>query len=352
VAEEKTEQPTAKKLKDARKKGQVSKSNDLTGALLLLAALGVLSMGGAAYVSELEKLMVDSFRASSLTGLLRQDEIVHRFGYAWARMFLLLAPLLGVLFAVSGSIGFLQVQGLFAPQAIKPKFDKLNPLKGFQNIFFKARTYLELVKNLAKFAIVTALAYFVIRHSLRDIVLSARADPPILAQLATTLMFSLLFKVGGVFLFLGALDFMLQKKLYIKGLKMSKYEVQKEFKEEEGDPHVKHMRKHLHHQLLAQGMIESVPKADVVVVNPTHIAIALQYDERSMNAPTVTAKGQELVADKIKELAKKHHIPIVRNVSLAHGLYELEVGREISEELYETVAEVLNWVYQLRQAEE
>jgi flagellar biosynthesis protein FlhB len=155
-----------------------------------------------------------------------------------------------------------------------------------------------------------------------------------------------------VFLILGAADYLLQQKLHMKQLMMSKYEVQKEFKEEEGDPHVKHMRRELHHELLAQSMVENVPKAHAVVVNPTHLAVAIRYEEQAMNAPTVTAKGQFSMAERIKELARKHRVPIVRNVPLAQSLYAVEIGQEIPEGLYEAVAEVLNWVYQLARAEE
>jgi flagellar biosynthetic protein FlhB len=160
-------------------------------------------------------------------------------------------------------------------------------------------------------------------------------------------MFTLLFRIGAVFLVVGAADFMLQKKLYMKQMKMSKYDVQKEYKDEEGDPNIKHMRHQLHEELLANAMVEKVPKADAVVVNPTHLAIAIEYDEGSMNAPLVTAKGQRTIAERIIAIAREHRVPIVRNVPLAHSLFAVEIGGEIPEDLYEAVAEVLNWVYQL-----
>jgi flagellar biosynthetic protein FlhB len=352
MAEEKTEKPTQKRLKDARKKGQVCRSTDLTQAFLFLTGTGVLAVGGTAYVSELKQLMADLFQPQLLTGQLANDELLRRTGYAWGRCLILLAPLLASLFVVSAGVSFLQVRALFAPEVLKPKLDKLNPLKGLQNIFFKAKTYLELIKNLVKFSVVLALVYGVVHDALREIVLTARADLNVTASVAATLMFRLLFRVGMVFLILGAADYLLQQKLHMKQLMMSKYEVQKEFKEEEGDPHVKHMRRELHHELLAQSMVENVPKAHAVVVNPTHLAVAIRYEEQAMNAPTVTAKGQFSMAERIKELARKHRVPIVRNVPLAQSLYAVEIGQEIPEGLYEAVAEVLNWVYQLARAEE
>lgn len=352
MSEQKTEKPTPKKLRDARKKGQVSKSRDITQALLFLTSMGVLAIGGPAFVSSAKELFIDSFRPSLLTGELRADELISRLGYAGGRLLIFLAPFLVAVTVVAAASEFLQVQPLFAPEAIQFKFDKLNFIKGLQNIFGKPKTYLELVKNLFKFALASALLYFVVRGSLRDIILSARATPEATGKLAASLMFTLLFRMGVLFLLLGAADFFLQKKLFLRELMMSKYEVKKEYKEEEGDPHIRHQRRHLHQEILAQSMVQNVPRADVVIVNPTHLAIAIQYDEQSMNAPQVTAKGQEAMAKSIRELAEKSGVPVTRNVALAHSLFPVELGAEIPEELYEAVAEVLSWVYQLAQAEE
>jgi flagellar biosynthesis protein FlhB len=247
---------------------------------------------------------------------------------------------------------FIQVKALFAPEVIKPKFDKLNPLNGFKGIFFSAKTYIELVKNLIKFAVVFAILYSAIKGSLRDIVPTAGLRLDQTAALTGNLMSSMLYKVGVVFLVLAGADYMIQKKLYMKGLMMSRYDVIKEYKEEEGDPHMKHARKQLHEELLAHGMMQAVPQATAVVVNPTHIAVAVRYDENAMNAPAVTAKGRFTMADRIREVAREHHIPIVRNVPLAHSLFNVELGDEIPEDLYEAVAEILNWIYQIAEYEE
>ena len=346
---EKTEQPTPKKLQDARKKGQVSKSNDLTQAFLFLTAAGVLSLGGGAYVAELQQLMKDFFRPEVLSGELAENELVRRMGQSFGRLLLLSAPLMICIVMVATAINFLQVKALFAPEVIKPKFEKLNPLKGFQNIFFKPRTYLELVKNLLKFGIVGFLVYKILGNSVHDVMLTARVPLNEAAIVASRLMFQFLFAVGGVSLLIGAADFLLQRRLHMKEMMMSRDEVIREYKEAEGDPHVKHSRRQLHEELLSQSMIQNVPKASVIVVNPTHLAVALQYEEKTMESPRVTAKGQNTVAAKIVELAKKHQVPIMQNIGLARGLYEIEIGRDIPEDLYEAVAEVLNWVYQLSQ---
>jgi flagellar biosynthesis protein FlhB len=351
VPEQKTEKPTPKKIRDARKKGQVSKSKDITQVLLFLALTGVLTVEGPALVTRAKEFFVDSFRADLLTGELRPDELMHRLGLAGQRVLLFSAPFLAAVAVVALAIEFLQVQALFAPEAVQLKFEKLNFIKGLENVFFKPKTYLELGKNLVKFAVVSGLLYFVIRGSLRDIILSARANPQVSGELAASLMLKLLTRVALLFLLIGAADFFLQKKLYLKELMMSKQEVKKEYKEEEGDPHIRRERRHLHQQILAQSMILNVPRADVVVVNPTHLAIAIQYDESSMNAPQVTAKGQEKMARSIRELAEKSGVPVTHNVPLAHGLFQVELGSEVPEALYEAVAEVLSWVYQLAHAE-
>lgn len=348
---DKSEKPTAKRLRDARKKGQVAKSNDLTQAFLFLTAAGVLYAGGGAYVSKLRMLMQEFFRPDMLTGALNQEQLLHRFGYAFAELLLLSAPLLGALFIVSAAANYMQVKTIFAPEIIKPKFDKLNIIKGFQNKFFKARTYLELLKSLVKFAVITFLVYKCVRGGLRDVILTARVSLLDAGRLAAQLMYHLLFQAGWAFVVIGAADYMLQQKQYMKGLMMSKDEVHREYKQDEGDPHIKHQRKHIHQEMLNEAAVHRVPKSTVVVVNPTHLAIALLYDEQTMAAPRIVAKGQNNAAQRIIALAKKHGRPIVRNVPLAHSLFALEIESDIPEELYEAVAEVLNWVYQLAAGE-
>jgi flagellar biosynthesis protein FlhB len=348
MADDKTEQPTPKRLKDARKKGQVAKSSDLTQAGMFLTAAGVLSLAGAYMVNSLKAFLSQSLTSAGSSGTLQPNLVFGRFAQAWSQLLIVVAPLLGALVVVAIAMNFLQLGGfLFSPQVLSPKFTKLNPVTGFQNIFFKSRTYLELIKNLIKFAVIFYIAYSAFMDVLRDVVLSARVGIPQAAQLASQLLFGLLFKVGGVFVILGAADFFIQKKMHMKNLRMSKEEVKKEYKEDEGDPHIKHQRKHLHQQLLAENMVKNVPKANVVVVNPTHLAIAIRYNEATMAAPQVTAKGERLIAQTIISIARRNRIPIVRNVPLAHSLIEVEEGNEIPEELYEPVAEILNWVYEL-----
>ena len=345
---EKTEQPTHKKIKDSRKKGQVFKSQDLTQAATFFAAAGILAAGGGMVAQQLRQLMAEFLRPELMRSSGEADVLLGYIGVAFGRLLLITAPIMLALAMLAAMSVFLQVQPLFSAEIVQPKFEKLNPVTGFQNIFFKPKTYIELLKNLLKFAIVLALAYFFLQSSLRQVMPSGRLDIPALSGLAGELISGFLLRAGVVFLLIGGADFLLQKKLYLKNLMMSKEDIKQEHKQEEGDPHVKQMRKHLAQQMVLGGAMVKVPKADVVVVNPTHIAIALKYDETEMNAPQVVAKGREELAAKIRGLAEEHRVPIVQNVPLARSLYAVDLDSEIPEDLYPAVAEILNWVAQLR----
>lgn len=351
MAGDKSEQPTPKRMNEARKKGQVFKSRDFIQSLLFITAAAVLAAGGPTYFTELSDLMKQFFQPDMMRGDMPMNAMLSRMGFAWSKFLVLSAPLLGALVVAAVAANFVQVKALFAAEIIKPKFEKLNPLAGFKNIFFSSRTYIELVKNLIKFGVIFWVLYSSIKGSMRDIIPIASMRLDQTASLAGSLISGLLYKVGLVFLILGGADYMIQKKLHMKNMMMSKEEVKQEYKEQEGDPHVKHMRKHLFEQLMHESVAHNVPKATAVIANPTHLAIALRYDEAAMQAPTVTAKGQDSMALRIIDIAKEHKVPVVRNIGLAHTLFDLEIGHEIPEDMYEAVAEILNFVYQLAATE-
>ena len=351
MAGDKSEQPTPKRMNEARKKGQVFKSRDFIQSLLFITAAAVLAAGGPTYFTELSDLMKQFFQPDMMRGDMPMNAMLSRMGFAWSKFLVLSAPLLGALVVAAVAANFVQVKALFAAEIIKPKFEKLNPLAGFKNIFFSSRTYIELVKNLIKFGVIFWVLYSSIKGSMRAIIPIASMRLDQTAALAGSLISGLLYKVGVVFLILGGADYMIQKKLHMKNMMMSKEEVKQEYKEQEGDPHVKHMRKHLFEQLMHESVAHNVPKATAVIANPTHLAVALRYDEAAMQAPTVTAKGQDSMALRIIDIAKKHKVPIVRNIGLAHTLFDLEIGHEIPEDMYEAVAEILNFVYQLAATE-
>ena len=349
MAGEKTEQPTQKKIEDSRKKGQVFKSQDITQAVSFLTAAGILAAGGGLISKQLLELLSEFFRPELLKSSLEPAVLLERAGAGFSRFLLITAPILVALALVTAMTIFLQVKPLFSAEVVQPKFDKLNPIQGFQGIFFKSKTYIEMGKNLLKLIIVLALAYSFLRSALPEVILASRLSVTAAFGLAGSLVSGFLLRAGVVFLLIGGADFLLQKKLYMKNLMMSKDDIKQEHKQSEGDPHVKHMRKHLAQQMLMGGATVKVPTANVVVVNPTHLAVALKYDESAMNAPQIVAKGREELAAKIRSIAEEHHVPIVQNVGLARGLYAVELDGEIPEELYAAVAEILNWVAQLQQ---
>ncbi len=349
---QKTEQPTPKKLRDARKKGQVSKSQDLTNAFLFLAAAATLGFLGAGIFEELQALMLGFFQDEAVySGEQAPAELMMRAGDAAWTVLMAPLPLLVGMAAVAALMGVVQTQALIAPEAVKPDIKKLNPLSGLKNIFGKPKTYIELVKNVLKFAVIIGIVYANVASILPELLATLRVEPESTFWLVAELTGDLLLQIGCFFLALGAADFFLQKKLHLKELMMTKEEVKREFKSDEGDPEVKGQRKQLHQELLAEGSISEAAKADVVVVNPTHIAVALRYVEETMTAPRISAKGQDERAKEILKLARRHDVPVMRNIPLARGLFKVELGQEVPEELYTAVAEVLNWVYQLRQAE-
>lgn len=349
MSEQKTEAPTPRRIREARKEGQVAKSRDLSQACGLLAVTVLLAMGGSWGIGRLNDFMRSCFRPELLTRTGGDRQLLAVTADAGKTFLLVSLPFALVMVLVGMAMTFLQVQPLFAAQAVKPKFDRLNPIAGFRNLFFKAQTYLELAKNFFKFAVLALLIYLVVYLSLGDIV-QTLGKPIIQSSLAAwSLLLSFLWKASVVLLALGVADYFLQKKLLVKELKMTKSEVKREYKEEEGDPFIKQARVQLHHEIATQRMLEDIGKADVVVVNPTHIAVALEYDEKAMEAPRILAKGQEHLAQRIKELAREYRVPMVRRIPLARALHRLDVGEEIPEDLYQAVAEVLNWVYQLKQ---
>lgn len=345
---EKTEQPTEKRLRDARRRGQVAKSQDLSSALLLIASLAVLWMASGYMAHWASASMQDSIaQAASFKGTLDKATALSAIVSGIKVLAMVMLPLFASLFLLSMLVGYLQVGSIFAAEAVKPNLNKLNPVEGLKQKFFKSRAYIELGKTLLKITITAAVVGIVLYGSRQDIIELVRQPPVHAASFTLKLIFEMGFKVGLAFLLLGVGDFFLQKFLFLKEMRMTKEEVKREYKEQEGDPLFKSMRRQAHREIVMQSIMAAVRQADVVVVNPTHVAVALKYDRTQMAAPTVVAKGAELMAKRIREIAREADVPMMRDVPLARALYELETDAEIPEELFEAVAVVLRWVYQL-----
>jgi flagellar biosynthetic protein FlhB len=347
-AGEKTEQPTEKRLRDARRKGQVAKSHDLSSAVLFVAAVAMLWIASTYMGSWLAGAMTSQLEfASSFKGELNDEVALGALGTAAKAMVLALAPLFGLLVVVAVLVNYFQVGSVFSFEPVKPNPNKLNPAEGFKQKFLKPRPYIELGKTVFKLIIACLVVGGVLWGARGEIARVMRQPADVAAAYTGALAFQIGVKIGLVFLVLGAADYFLQKYLHRRELMMTKHEVKEEYKETEGNPLHKSLRRQLHREILTQSILAAIKRASVVVVNPTHLAVALRYERAEMNAPTVVAKGAELMAAKIRELAEESGVPIMRDVPLARALYEIEIDGEVPEELYEAVAVVLRWVYEL-----
>ena len=343
---EKTEQPTEKRIRDARKKGQVAKSQDLSSAVMLLAAVGVVWLIGSYIGGVMQASVRDQIEfAASFKGEFTNQVANDVLWRGLKTMFFILSPLFIVVFVFAFLSNYLQIGSIFSFESITPKFSKLNPAEGFKNKFLKSRPYIELVKTVIKIIIVAFVAGYVLWGARDDVVRLISKPPGEVSFYTFSLILEICLKIGLVFLVIGGADFFLQKFLHKKELKMTKHEVREEYKETEGNPLIKAQRRSLHREILSQSMAAAVRDADVVLANPTHIAVALKYERGEADAPIITAKGADLMAAQIRQIAAESGVPIKRDIPLARALYEFDVEDEVPEELYEAVAVVLQWVY-------
>jgi flagellar biosynthetic protein FlhB len=346
MSDEKTEEPTHKKLDDSRKKGQVWKSKDLTGVFVLLVGLGAVKGTWDMVEEELKVLFHFTFEH------IAHPESLLEATYQSMNMAVRAVLLLTIPVAMGGAVvgalvEFLQVGALFTMDPLMPKLDKLNPINGIKNMFSK-KTVVELIKNLAKISVAAYVVFGVVRDAMGMVVQTVRQDVPGIMAVMGELVYRVSARVGLVFLLFSIFDIWWQRKSYMKDMMMSKEEVKKEYKESEGDPHHKAHRKQMHQEIMESAQMENVKSADVIVTNPDHVAVALKYDRDKDAAPRVLAKGLDFKAEKIKEIARAAEVPMLRNVPLAHALLRVDVGHDIPEDLYDAVAEVLNFVYGLK----
>ncbi|HEX9653234.1 MAG TPA: flagellar biosynthesis protein FlhB [bacterium] len=345
--QEKTEQPTGRRLQETREKGQVAKSAELNSALILITGIMMLYFTGGTILSQL----LDQFKIvyGDLNGMSREVTSVQSLMSAGLKPFVaVVAPLLIVLTIVAIGSNVAQFGFLFTTEPLLPKFDKLNPLAGFKRLF-SARALVELLKSIFKLVIVGGIAYStLLKQSDRYLLLLDESVGEIL-YFTGAVVYQLTIRISGALLVMALFDFYYQKWQHKKDLMMTKEEVKEEAKQMEGDPLVKSAIRSLQMTRARQRMMGSVPEADVVITNPTHLAVAMKYDVEKMNAPVILAKGARLLAARIREIAQRHGIPIVENKPLAQSLYKIgEPGKEIPVELFHAVAEVFAHVYQMR----
>ncbi|SHF36985.1 flagellar biosynthesis protein FlhB [Desulforamulus putei] len=345
-SQEKTEQATPRRLQEARRKGQVPKSADLNGAILLLVAGLFALLSKDSLISQTRKYFYTYFNSfvhqrqpdSYLVQLLMDFTI---------NFFSVFIPFFMVLVAVALGANMAQIGFLFAPEAVKPRLDKLNPLTGFKNIF-SGRALFELVKSLLKILVVGWAVYAAVMGELANLLAIFHSPPQTMLNQVLTVALKVMLWGAAVYLGIALLDLIYQRYAFQKQMRMTKQEVKEEYKQTEGDPQIKGWLRRRQRQLLMNLVRKEVPRATVVVTNPTHYAVALKY-EPPMEAPVVVAKGTDRLAKQIREIAKEHKVPVIENVEVARLLYtNVELGQAIPVEMYQAVAEILAMVYRLK----
>jgi flagellar biosynthetic protein FlhB len=346
---EKTESATPKRRSDARRKGQTPRSTDLTSSLVFLGLLFALrNFGGAS--GQIIKSYADSifthinaadFTSTLVMQLARDAAVV---------LFRAVGPLLLTGMVLGIVVNVVQTNGpVFATESLTPDFSRISPAKGIKR-FLSSRAFVDLAKSVLKIGFIGFIAYSTTRDSYPQIVMTFHMDIQAALGLIGGVLFNMALRVVTCMLVLASIDYFYQRWQHEKTLKMSKEEIKQEHKQSEGDPQLKARVRARQRAIARNRMIAEVPTADVIVTNPTHFAVALKYDSENMGAPVVVAKGQDLIAKRIRELAQENDIPIVENPPLARTLYrDSEIGREIPGDLYEAVAEVLAFVYQINQ---
>ena len=345
--QEKTEQATPKRLQEMREKGQVAKSREVPSVAILVASLLIFYFLGSAMIRDFMDLMKWSF-ANSVHFEIQSGNLNWLLLEFFRRGLKIVAPMFVVLVAVGLLSNLLQVGFLFSTQAIAPKFSKLDPLKGFARMFSK-QALVELIKSIFKVVIVGCVTYFTVKGELEEIVPLMDKEIWSVMSYIGSVCFKILLRTSWVLIVLAVIDYVFQKWDFMQEAKMTKQEVKDEFKQREGDPLIKSRVRQAQREMAKKRMMEAVPKADVVITNPVHLAIALEYNTEKMSAPQLTAKGSRLVAERIKAIAQEHNIPIVENKPLAQALFKgVEIGQEIPTVFYKAVAEVLSYVYRLK----
>lgn len=345
--QEKTEQATPKRREEARKKGQVAKSRELASVAVLLSGLLTLSLGSAFFFQQITQVMHHYLlQAGSL--VVSSDNLASLAMLAFRRFAQIVAPLFLVLLAVAFLANFLQVGVLFSAEAIKPKLSKLNPIEGVKRLF-SAQAMMEFAKSLLKIGIVGWITFETVQGEIDHLLpLLDKAPFDILSYLCQV-SFTLFWRTCLAMVLMAALDFLFQRWEQKRNLRMTKQEVKEEYKQTEGDPIVRSRIRSIQREMARKRMMAAVPAADVVITNPTELAVALKYETGKMEAPTVIAKGAGVVAEKIRAIAREHGVPLIENKPLAQSLFKLvKIGQVIPESLYQAVAQVLAHVYRLR----
>ncbi len=345
--QEKTEKATPKKRRKAREEGQVAKSMEIPSVFVLLTGVVIIYLFGGYMFRHLSALMRDFFTFEK-PPLVDAQYLLRLAGDLIQRLLYLVVPVFSTVFMAALITNFMQVGFVLSSKTITPKLSNVSPQKGIKRLF-STKALAELIKSILKLTIIFVVAYIVLRGEMESV----------LSLHSTSIAYILLYILKGTFkLFIwvilamavvAAADYAFQRWKFEKDLRMTKQEVKDEAKQTEGDPQIKSRIRTLQYEAARKRMMQEVPDADVVVTNPTHLAVALKYDALSMTAPKVVAKGAGLVAERIRNLARDHAIPVIENKELARNLYKLaDIGDEVPSQFFQAVAELLAYVYKLK----
>jgi flagellar biosynthesis protein FlhB len=343
--QERNEEATSRRRDDAREKGQVARSTEIVSVGILVACLIYFYFGASGTLRNIMQLMTSGFLTAGQVNL-TQDSFNSLFRDYIFKGFIILFPIMltVVVAAILGNV--LQIGFMFSAESVTPKFEKIDPIKGLKRLF-SVRSIVELIKSIFKICVISMVVYFVVKGELDNMI-------PLMEQSVWEIMtylggvcFKIILTTTIVLVVLAILDYIYQRWEYEKSLRMSKQEIKDEYKNTEGDPLIKSRIRRLQREIAQKRMMSAVPKADVIITNPTHLAVAIQYDPENMMAPKVVAKGANIIAEKIREIARENDIPIVEDKPLAQVLYKMvDIDHSIPEDLYRAVAEVLAFVYE------
>lgn len=344
---EKSEEASPQKMRKARQKGQVSKSADAVAAMVFLGTASFIFLTVGTIAQQLADAYLESINATTRDDL--QLAVLEILGYSMNSWLTITLPVIACAMLMGLLGNYFQIGFLFTADPLKPDIKRINPVNGVKQLFSKKRL-VEVLKQLIKFSIVASVVYVTFKESLASIILTQRSpDVVVSVGVVGEIIKNIVIRVGILFLSIAAADYFWQRYLYKKNLMMSKYDVKQEYKESEGDPHQKSERKRQAQDASMHGSQQNTKNADAVVTNPAHIACAIKYDPEGDGAPVLISKGMRKNAAIIRQIAFENDVPVVRNVPLAQELNTLEVDEEIPESLFEIVAEILNFVYELKE---
>jgi flagellar biosynthesis protein FlhB len=343
---EKSLPASPQKIQRAREQGNVARSQDLSSGLALLVALIALWL----LSDSMWHGMIDAARYyfAQLPYILPTRDTMRLFAFegVWLTARVVL-PFMGIMLVTGLTANVLQIGFLFTAKPLQPKFNRLNPITGMRR-FFSARIVVELVKSLFKLSVISGIVWYGVRGRLDEVLLTMHLAPVQVAWVIAGLIAAVWWRVVLAMLVLGLLDLMFQRWMHARDLRMTVREAREEAKQLEGDPRIKQRVRAIQRQMAMQRMMAEVPTADVIITNPTTFAVALRYDVRTMNAPTVVAKGARLVAERIRSVAVEHDVPIVEKPELARALFQtVDLNQPVPEALFVAVAEVLAFVYEI-----